>query len=409
MNPKSGLRFVISLILMAFLLAACGGADDTASDDASTGGDASAVEETFKFGMILVGPKNDHGWSQAHYEGGLFIEENLPNSEMVLFELFNPADKPEATMEGIVSDMQTEGVKLIFTTSDEFEEDTTKVAADFPDIVFINVSGDDALTGEAPSNLGNIMGRMEDMKAIAGCAAALTTQTGSIGYMGPLVNHETLRLASSAYLGARYCYENYRGMSPGDLEFNVSWIGFWFHIPGVTSDPTEVANLFFDTGVDVIMSGIDTTEGIDVAGQRADAGEAIWSVPYDFENACDSKPEICLGVPYFNWGPSYLATAISVQDGSWVQSWQWNPPYWADLTDNNKTAAGWVNGPALSAEAQDSLSLFIVGLAGDTIDLWAGPLNLQDGTAYVTAGSTASDNDVWYLPQLLEGMIGSSE
>jgi len=32
---------------------------------------------------------------------------------------------------------------------------------------------------------------MEDMKAIAGCAAALTTQTGSIGYLGPLINFET--------------------------------------------------------------------------------------------------------------------------------------------------------------------------------------------------------------------------
>jgi simple sugar transport system substrate-binding protein len=24
----------------------------------------------FTFGMLLVGPYNDHGWSQAHYEGG---------------------------------------------------------------------------------------------------------------------------------------------------------------------------------------------------------------------------------------------------------------------------------------------------------------------------------------------------
>ncbi len=40
---------------------------------------------------------------------------------------------------------------------------------------------------------------------IAGCAAALTTQTGQIGYLGPLINDETRRLASSAYLGAKYC------------------------------------------------------------------------------------------------------------------------------------------------------------------------------------------------------------
>jgi simple sugar transport system substrate-binding protein len=379
------------------LLTACGGTGDTTDD------------ETFKFGMILVGPKNDHGWSQAHYEGGLFVEDNLPGSEMILFELFNPVDKPEATMEGIVADMQAEGANLIFTTSDEFEEDTSKVAADFPDITFINISGDDALTGEAPSNLGNIMGRMEDMKAIAGCSAALTTQTGNIGYLGPLVNYETRRLATSAYLGARYCYENYRGLDPDDLEFTVTWIGFWFNIPGFTLDPTEVTNIFFDTGADVVLSGIDTTEGIDVTGQRAAAGESVWSVPYDYEGACDSAPDVCLGVPYFNWGPAYLSTATEVKDGTWVQTWDWNPPYWGDLTDNSKTAAGWVNGPGLSADAQFSLQQFIGGLAGRTINVWSGPLNLQDGTEYVAAGSVASDNDIWYLPQLLEGMIGSSE
>ncbi|MCH7663658.1 MAG: BMP family ABC transporter substrate-binding protein, partial [Chloroflexi bacterium] len=159
-------------------------------------------------------------------------------------------------------------------------------------------------------------------------------------------------------------------MDPAELEFTVTWIGFWFNIPGFTLDPTEVANNFFDTGVDVILSGIDTTEGIDVTGQRADGGEAVWSVPYDFENACDSKPEICLGVPYFNWGPAYLSTASAVKEGTWMQSWDWDAPYWADLTDNSKTAVGWVSGPGLSADAQTNLELFIVGLAGDTINVW---------------------------------------
>ena len=153
------------------------------------------------FGVVLVGPKNDRGWSQAHYEGGLYVEEMIPGSEMIVFESLNPADKPEATLEGVVDDMVAEGATLVFTTSDEFEEDTLGVAEKYPDLTFINISGDDALTGEAPPNLGNIMGRMEDMKAIAGCAAALQTETGKIGYLGPLINFETRRLAASGLPG----------------------------------------------------------------------------------------------------------------------------------------------------------------------------------------------------------------
>jgi len=367
------------------------------------------MDEEFVFGVVLVGPKNDRGWSQAHYEGGLYIEENMPGSRMIVFESLNPADKPEATLEGVVDDMVAEGAKLVLTTSDEFEEDTLGVAEKYPDLTFINISGDDVLTGEAPPNLGNIMGRMEDMKAIAGCAAALATDTGSLGYLGPLINHETKRLASSAYLGARYCYENFRGLNPDDLQFTVTWIGFWFNIPGVTLDPSEVATNFLDTGSDVILSGIDTTEGIDVPGQRAAQGDTVWAVPYDYEGACDQAPDICLGVPYFNWGPSYLDTAMAVRDGSWAQSWDWNPPYWDDLTDNTKTPVGWVDGPALTGDLQTNLAEFIAGLASGEINVWIGPINLQDGTPLVADGEAATDEQIWYLEQLLEGMDGPSE
>lgn len=368
----------------------------------------SAAEEVV-FGVVLVGPRNDRGWSQAHFVGGEYVEQNLPGSRMIFFESLNPGDKPEATLEGVVDDMVADGAKVIFTTSDEFEEDTLGVAQKYPEVIFVNISGDDALTGEAPPNLGNIMGRMEDMKAIAGCAAALNTASGKIGYLGPLINNETRRLASSAYLGARYCYENYRGMNPADLGFTVTWIGFWFNIPGVTLDPTEVANSFIDGGADVILSGIDTTEAIDVSGQRVARGDNVWAIPYDFEGACDAAPDICLGVPYFNWGPSFLATIQSVQEGTWTQSWDWNPPYWNDLTDNTKTAAGWVNGPGMSAELQDQLDEFIAGLASGEINVWTGPINLQDGSEYIASGETATDDEIWYLPMLLEGMEGPSE
>jgi simple sugar transport system substrate-binding protein len=374
---------------------------------------ATTEAEEFVFGMVLVGPKNDHGWSQAHYTAGEYVMEKIPGSRMIVFESLNPADKPEATLEGVVADMINDGAKLIVTTSDEFEEDTLTVAEGHPDVTFINVSGDDAWQEgndyKAPANLGNLMGRMEDMKAVAGCAAALATQTGQIGYLGPLINFETRRLAASAYLGARYCYENYRQLDPADLQFTVTWIGFWFNIPGVTLDPTEVTNNFFDSGVDVVLSGIDTTEGIDVAGQRAQAGDAVWSIPYDFEGACDQAPEICLGVPYFNWGPAYVETVNAVKDGTWAQSWDWNPPNWENLTDNDTTAVGWVNGQALTSEMQASLSEFISGMADGSINVWTGPINLQDGTEYIAAGAVATDKEVWYLPQLLEGMEGPSE
>ena len=146
-----------------------------------------------------------------------------------------------------------------------------------------------------------------------------------------------------------------------------------------------------------------------MSGQRAAQGETIWAVPYDFEGACDNAPDICLGVPYFNWGPSYLDTVQAVQSGTWEQSWDWNGPYWEDLTDNTQTHVGWVPGPALTGDMASNLDEFIAGLASGDINVWTGPINLQDGTEYIAEGATATDDEIWYLPQLLEGMEGPSE
>ncbi len=397
-------RILVVLMLIAgLLLAACDGEDQQAPEE-------------FVFGMILVGPKNDRGWSQAHFEAGQYIEENLEGARMIVFESLNPADAPEATVEGVADEMVAQGAKLIFTTSDEFEEDTVGAAEKYPDVVFISSSGDDAWpdgqdAGVAPKNEGNLMGQIEPMKAVAGCAAALKTNTGKIGYLGPLINFETRRLVASAYLGARYCYENYRGMNPDDLEFTVTWIGFWFNIPGVTLDPTEVVNQSFDSGIDVVISGIDTTEAVVVAGQRAAADEDVLAVGYDYRDGCAEAPAFCLGVPYFNWGPMYLETAKAVADGTWKQSFQWRGPDWDDINNPDTSSAGWISGPALEADADALANVedFISKLASGDVNVWTGPLNLQDGTEYIPAGRAATDVEVWYLPQLLEGIVGASE
>jgi simple sugar transport system substrate-binding protein len=388
------------------------------------------AQDEFVFGVVLVGPQDDHGWSEAHFHAAEYAEANVPGARMLLLESLNSADRPELTLEQVVEDMVNQGAQLILTTSADFEVETTRVAELYPDVKFVNVSGDDALWGTAPENASNFMGQMEYGKMIAGCAAALKSQTGSIGYIGPLIDHETVRLVNSAYLGARHCWENYRGMDPAELQFAVTWIGFWFNIPGVTLDPTEVANGFIDDGADVLISGIDTTEGIVVAGQRAAEGEAVWAVPYDFEGACETAPEICLGVPYFNWGPAYVDVIQKVMDGTFEQYWNWNPPDWSDINNPDTSAVGWISGDALTEEERATLDEFIAALAAGAqgeeggLNLYTGPLNFQDGSVYLEEGAVATERQIWFAaanadeattpeevtpPQLLEGIQGTTE
>lgn len=396
-----------TLLGIAMALTACGGA--TPAKAPATATTAPAAAEPFVFGVVLVGPFNDHGWSEAHFTAGQYVEANIPGAKMIYLDKLNPADRPETKLEQVVDDMVSQGAKLIFTTSDDFMADTDLVSQKFPDVTFMHISGDHVLTGEAPPNVGNYMGKMITMKAVAGCAAALATETKTAGYLGPLINDETRRLASSANLGYRYCYENFRGGDPAELRFIVTWIGFWFNIPGVTLDPTEVANNLFDSGADVILSGIDTTEAIVVAGQRAKKGERVFAIPYDFEGACDEAPEICLGVPYFNWGPGYVQIAKAVQAGTWKQEWAWADPDWTNINNRDTSAVGFIEGPALDDGQKAQLQEFIKGLASGDVNLFQGPLDFQDGTPYLGDGQTATDKEIWYFPQLLKGMEGPSE
>tara|TARA_R100000700_G_C3173375_1_gene147898 strand:+ start:1122 stop:2267 length:1146 start_codon:yes stop_codon:yes gene_type:complete len=358
-----------------------------------------SVEETqeSKIGMILVGPKNDKGWSQAHYEGGEYAASKL-GGEMITVDMVNPADSPDLTIPSIAEDMISQGATIIFATSDDMKDGILEAAEKYPDTDFVWSTGDSALVvgrdyRSELKNVSNVMGKMEYGQMIAGCAAAIKSKTGKIGFLGPLVNDETRRLANATYLGAKHCAE-------GDIEFDITWIGFWFHIPGMTLDPTQVVNDFYDSGKDVVISHIDTTEAVVVTGQRAEKGEDIWVVPYDYKGACEQAPTRCLGVNYFNWGPEYLSLAQKSRDGEFTNEWLWIGPYWKDL---ESSMVGWNYGEGLDAVEKGRVSNFIEQLKLG-LNLFTGPLNFEDGSVYLEDGEIASDIDIWYTPQLLEGM-----
>lgn len=366
------------------------------------------AEAPLTMGMLLVGPANDKGWSEAHHEAGKYVEKKLPGTKLITLDKVNPADRPSLTIPQVVDDMVAKGATLIFATSDDMKDGVREAAQMHPKVKFVHVSGDDVWSGQAPANLGNLMGRMEYGKLMAGFAAGMTTQTGKIGYLGPLVNDETRRLANSAFLGAKYAWTKVRGKPAAEFKFQVSWIGFWFNIPGVTADPTQVAGKFFDQGADVVISGVDTPEALNVAMQRRKTGAKTFAVAYDYRDACAAGPEACLGVPYFNWGPAYLEMAKAVQAGTWKPSAPWNGPDWKDLNNLDTTAVGYMFGPGLAPEAKSALESFVKELGSGQLELFKGPLNYQDGKPWLKDGEKATDQKLWYCPQLLQGMEGQS-
>ena len=159
---------------------------------------------------------------------------------------------------------------------------------------------------------------------------------------------------------------------------------------GVTLDPTKVSNDFFTSGTDVLMSGIDTNEVLVQAGQKARTGMKVTAVPYDFREACREAPEVCLGVPYFNWGPGYLKLIKAWQGGTWKQAFEWAGPDWKDINDPDTSSVGFLPGPALTGESKKKVDEFIKGLADGKIN----PFLEVDPVAEAELHSTVNEADV---------------
>jgi simple sugar transport system substrate-binding protein len=146
-----------------------------------------------------------------------------------------------------------------------------------------------------------------------------------------------------------------------------------------------------------VISGIDTTEAVVVAGQKRKEGKKVWAIPYDYVGACKGGSEVCLGVPYFNWGPGYVGYIKASMSGEWKSNWLWLGPDWKNINNTKTSTVGGVK-----------LEVFIKNLGSGKLNLFTGPMYYQDGSTFLNAGEVASDNKIWYMKQLLQGMTGQS-
>ena len=239
---------------------------------------------------MLIGPHDDGGWSQAHYEGLKYVEQNMPDAHIAYVE-----NVPEGTeSEQVIRSLARKGFDLILTTSFGYMDPTATVAEEFPDQTFIHISGYKSNN----KNFGNLFGAMESMKYLAGqIAGARAKKDGNpkVGYMATFPIPEELRLGNAFALGmAKTCPE---------CKLDVRWINTW-HDPVVEKD---AAASLFDGGAQVVFTGADTPAPADVA-----TAKGKWGITYDFEGSC--KAERCLTAPYWNWGPVYTKIAQGVKD-----------------------------------------------------------------------------------------------
>ena len=137
---------LLSLLVTAMLaFGACSNAPAGSAGASGGGGSACAATGTkggadlqipdveagkFNVAMVLIGPHDDGGWSQAHYEGLQYVCDHIAGSHVAYIELV-----PEgADSETVFRSLARKGFNFIIGTSFGYMDPMEKVAGEFPDI-----------------------------------------------------------------------------------------------------------------------------------------------------------------------------------------------------------------------------------------------------------------------------------
>lgn len=337
-------------------------------------------EGKFNVAMVLIGPHDDGGWSQAHYEGLLYIEENIDNVNVAYIE-----NVPEgADSEQVFRSLARKGFDLIFGTSFGFGDAMEVVAGEYPDAMFIHLTG----IKSNMTNFGNLMGAMEDMKYLAGMLAGARAKLDGnpkLGYMATFPIPEEIRLGNAIALGMR--------KTCPECTMDVRWINTW-HDPVVER---EAAASLFAAGAQVVFTGADTPAVADVAQE---VGK--WGVTYDWYGSC--KVDACLTAPYWVWGPIYADIAERVIAGTYVPGWDY-----FDADTGALGLFGFMEGQELTIGMQDLPDEVIQDvrhilaqmLAGEftRFDVFSGPIYDNAGNLIVPDGEQLQQVDLDAFPE----------
>jgi len=337
-----------------------------------------AAGEPIKVAFVYVGPIGDLGWTYAHDQGRLALEEAVPEAETVYQEnVLEAASDSERVIRGFAQD----GAKVIFTTSFGYMDPTINVAQDFPDTVFVHISG-----YKTEENVGTGFGKIEEPRYVSGLIAGKMTTANKLGYVAAFPIPEVIRGINAFALGVR-------ASNPG-ATINVVWTSTWFDPP----KERAAGEALLDTGADVIAQHQDTA-----GPQQAAEERGAYSVGYNSDMSAQA-PEAVLTSAVWNWGPFYIDTVKQVQADTWETSQFWGG--WKDGTVDLAPIGPMVPDDVREM-AQAEAELFKSG-EKDIFTIFTGPIMDQDGNEKVPAGESLTAEQLLgdYMKWFVEGVEG---
>ncbi|AHM02824.1 Bmp family protein [Roseibacterium elongatum DSM 19469] len=337
-------------------------------------GAAMAQDDPFEIGFVYVGATGDYGWTYEHDQGRQAVEEHFGDAVETTFV----ENVPEgADAERVITQMILGGADMIFTTSFGFMDATNNVAARFPDVYFEHATG---YRRDTP-NVSTYSSRFYEGRAVIGHIAGHLTETNTIGYIASYPIPEVIRGINSAFLHARE-------VNP-DVEMRVVWVYTWFD-PAAEAD---AAQALIDAGVDVLMQHTDSTAPQTVAQEAGilsfgQASDMIQFAP---------RPRVASIID--NWSPYYIERVGAAMDGTWESTDTFGG------IDTGMVVIGEMT-EVIPEDVRASAQAMIDAIGAGEYHPFTGPINRQDGTAWLAEGEVADDATLIGMDFYVEGLTG---
>jgi len=363
------------------------------------------VERKLKAAWIYVGPIGDYGWSHAHEQARLIVQEKFPWLEAL------PAAEavPEADVDRYIERfIVEEGADVVFTTSFGFMDGTIEVAGKHPDKILFHCSG----YMRAP-NVGTYFAEFHQLYYLNGLMAGALTQTGKVGYVAAHPIPEVVRHINAFALGVKE-------VNP-EATVDVRWLFAWYD-PAAARQATES---LIATGVDVLAFTEDSPTVVEVGQEYTEEGQPIYTFSH-YSPMQRFGPDSCVSGQLVHWEILYEDILAKIYAGEYTTDNLENVDYWWMLREGAAELGGEfgvpinpkfdealkdkkVTDPALGEmSVYDLVFARLEQMSEDTVlfDPFTGPIKDQEGNIRIEAGRRGTHDELWLMDWFVDNVVG---
>ncbi|MHA1505691.1 MAG: BMP family ABC transporter substrate-binding protein [Candidatus Asgardarchaeia archaeon] len=399
---KSPLLKLVLVFAIAFLL----GSGTTYLVLAPPGGEAGVTGRTIKAAWIYIGPPGDLGWTHAHDQARIYVDNEFPWLETAYVE-----SVPEGQVGSYIESLIQQGYEVIFTTSYGYMDGTLEKAMEHSDKIFFHCAG-----FKRYKNMGTYFAEFYQLYYLNGLMAGALTKTDKIGYVAAFLIPEVVRHINAFAIGVREVNPN--------ATVYVRVIGAWY-------DPTaasEAAEALIDEGVDVLAFTEDSATIVEVAQSHfnASGGTEMIYVFGHYSPMYKYGPNVTVSGQLVHWEVIYEDILSKIYSGAYNTTNLEDVDYWWMLKEGavelgadfgmpinpafiDELNSTYVDDPILGTiSVYDLVMIRLKQMSEESVlfDPFTGPINFANGTQWLQPGERADRDTLWSIDFYVEGVEG---